>query len=115
MPYVVTEFALIDIEVEMSDHDPVIRPGDEFSNQRTKLLVGCGDWNGEVNLQNLILVGDEESNVVNRHLPTHGEEDTLHVGFSSKLDLGALAVVHHHLVGRAVFGREAFFGHSLES
>jgi hypothetical protein len=111
---VVAQLPLVDIEVKMTNDDPVIRPSDEFSYQRTKLLIGRGNRDGEVDLKYLILMSDEEGNVVNRHFTTHGEEKTLHIGFSSKLEPGRFAVVDEDLVGRAVFGREAFVGHRLE-
>ncbi len=43
MPYVVTQFTLIDIEVEVTNDDLVIRPSDKFSYQRTELFIRRGN------------------------------------------------------------------------
>jgi hypothetical protein len=83
------------------------------SNPSESLFRGC-DRDGGIDLENLIVMGDKESHIVDGHFPTHGEKHALHIGLGSKFDPGLLAVVHDHLEGRSELGGGAFVRHGLE-
>jgi len=99
--YVVAQFAIVQVKVEMADHQAMVGPGDELPNRRTQFLSGDCHRNRDVDLQHLVIVRDHQSDVVDRRLPSHCEEDGFELIDGMELQVAGLAVVEEDSVWRA--------------